>query len=62
MGMCIDVKEGESVILRDRAGGAQFSATVRVEKKNGRGVRLVITAIPSVSIVPPNKQKEITPP
>lgn len=57
MGMCIDMKEGESVILMDRASGEQFHAVVRIERKNGRGVRVVITAIPSVTIIPPNKQK-----
>lgn len=61
MGMCIDMKEGESVIIQDRETGL-FKAVLRVERKNGRGVRLVVTAPPTVEIIPPNKQQKITPP
>lgn len=54
MGMCIDMKVGESVLATARHG--DFYVKVTVEKKSGGGVRLVVTAPPSVVLVPPNKQ------
>lgn len=54
------MKVGESVIAT--AGDGEVLLTVTVEKKTGAGVRLVVTAPPSVKLTPPNKQQKFSTP
>lgn len=52
------MKVGETVI----ATAGDVVVTVKVEKKTGAGVRLVVTAPPSVKLTPPNKQQKFSTP
>jgi hypothetical protein len=60
MGMSVDLKVGESVIASAEIAGQPCEIRVTLSKKRGggsAGARLLITAPPTVTLTPPNKQK-----